>query len=185
MTSLSPGSEHRRETPTVVRVRPAQPADAMEVAGVHVRSWQRAYRGLLPDKYLDALRPEVRAARYTFGQSQSEGPTTLVALEGPAICGFATIGAANDQRDGSLGELLALYVDPDHWGQGIGRRLMVAARRLLTERAFDRAILWVLEGNERAERFYRADRWVPDGTHRQIEVWDVMADEVRYRRNLP
>jgi GNAT superfamily N-acetyltransferase len=46
-----------------------------------------------------------------------------VALEGPAICGFATIGAANDQGDGSLGELLARYVDPDRWGQGIGRLL--------------------------------------------------------------
>ncbi len=99
--------------------------------------------------------------------------------------GFATIGAANDQGDGSLGELLALYVDPDHWGLGIGRRLMFAARRLLTERGLRQAMLWVLEGNERAERFYRADSWLPDGTHRQIEVWGVMADEVRYRRNLP
>jgi hypothetical protein len=37
-------------------LRRAEPADAMEVARVHVRSWQVAYRGLLPDAYLDGLR---------------------------------------------------------------------------------------------------------------------------------
>ncbi len=47
-------------------LRPAEPADAMAVARVHVRSWQAAYRGLLPDAYLDGLRPEDRAARYDF-----------------------------------------------------------------------------------------------------------------------
>ena len=37
-------------------LRPAEPDDAMEVARVHVRSWQAGYRGLLPDAYLDGLR---------------------------------------------------------------------------------------------------------------------------------
>jgi hypothetical protein len=57
-------------------VRTATAGDAMEVAKVHVRSWQAAYRGLVPDSYLDALRPEDRAARYTFGAAGGEGPTT-------------------------------------------------------------------------------------------------------------
>jgi hypothetical protein len=44
----------------VETVRPARPDDALPVAGVHVRSWQAAYRGLLPDDYLDGLRAEER-----------------------------------------------------------------------------------------------------------------------------
>jgi hypothetical protein len=51
----------------VLSVRRAGPGDEAEVAGVHVRSWQAGYRGLLPDRYLDALRPEDRMGRYTFG----------------------------------------------------------------------------------------------------------------------
>ena len=47
----------------VLTVRRATPEDAAGVAGVHVRSWQVAYRGLLPDDYLDGLRPEDRMAR--------------------------------------------------------------------------------------------------------------------------
>ena len=43
-----------------VELRRAVPGDENEVAEVHVRSWQVAYRGLLPDAYLDALRPAGR-----------------------------------------------------------------------------------------------------------------------------
>ena len=41
------------------------PHDAMAIADVHVRSWKSAYPGLIPQPYLDALRPEDRLARWT------------------------------------------------------------------------------------------------------------------------
>jgi GNAT superfamily N-acetyltransferase len=154
-----------------------------EVAGVHVRSWQHAYRGLFSDEYLDGLRPEDRAARYTFAGGPDQ-PLTIVALEDGAIRGFATIAPTRGDSDGKTGELFALYVDPDHWGRGIGRRLMVEARNRLVDRGFENAVLWVLRGNDRAERFYRSDGWMPDGARREEEVWGVAADELRYRRTL-
>jgi len=168
----------------LVEVRGALPAEAMAVAEVHVRSWQLAYRGLLPDAYLASLRPEDRAARYTFDRAGAPDPATIVALVGGVIAGFATTGPARDDEDRGAGELLALYVDPPLWGRGIGRRLIVDARRRLLENGFAEAILWVLAGNNRAERFYRADGWVADGESRDEEVWGVMASEVRYRRVL-
>jgi ribosomal protein S18 acetylase RimI-like enzyme len=100
------------------------------------------------------------------------------------IRGFATTGPAPGSGQASLGELLALYVDPHCWRRAIGRRLIEHARRRLTQRGCTEAILWVLVGNERAESFYRADGWAADGAHRGIEVWGVKVDEVRYRRAL-
>jgi hypothetical protein len=76
-----------------VSVRSAVPADAMEVARVHVHSWQVAYRGLLPDAFLEGLRAEDRAGHYTFALPGEE-PATIVALEAGVIRGFATIGSA-------------------------------------------------------------------------------------------
>ena len=125
----------------------------MAVAAVNVRSWQHGYRGSLPDAYLDGLRPEDRAARYTFGRSGGGSPATIVVLEGGAVRGFATTGPARGEAHRELGELLALYVDPSSWGMGVGRRLLVEARARLTERGFTEAVLWLLAGNERAERF--------------------------------
>ncbi len=65
------------ETPPAIR--PAAPGDALAVARVHVRAWQEGYRGLLEQSYLDALRPEDRASRYTFGSTAPDAPATFVA----------------------------------------------------------------------------------------------------------
>lgn len=169
----------------MLSVRAAEPADALAVARVHVRSWQVGYRGLLPGDYLDRLRPEERAGRYTFGQISAAGPETIVAVDDDAICGFATIGPAWGPDQPTGGELLALYVDPDWWRRRIGRRLLNEARRQLSERGFTEAILWVLVGNLRGELFYQADGWLPDGTRREDQVWGARVDEVRYGRALP
>jgi len=155
------------------------------VAGVHVRSWQKGYRGLLPDAYLDGLRPEDRMARYTFGTTDPDLPSTMVAEEDGVICGFATTGPSRDVDVPDAGELLALYVDPEAWGRGVGRLLMVEARQHLGRRGCTESILWVLVGNDRAQRFYRIDGWRADGRRRTDEVWGVSVDELSFRRPLP
>ena len=166
-------------------LRPAIPQDAIAVARVHVRSWQVAYRTLLPDGYLDQLRPEDRASKYDFASTDPLKPYTLVAAEQDSILGFATTMQSHDAEPGSHGELLALYVDPDSWNRGIGVALIAAARARLVDLGLRQASLWVLKGNVRADRFYRADGWTPDGSFRTDTVWDIRVDEIRYRRELP
>ena len=46
-----------------VRVQRATLDDVPDVARIHVRSWQRAYRGQMPDSVLDSLDVEQRATR--------------------------------------------------------------------------------------------------------------------------
>lgn len=165
-------------------IRPAEPEDALAVARVHVRSWQAAYRNLMPDDYLDQLRPEDRAQKYDFANADPSRPQTLVALEGGIIQGFATIAPYRGPELKDWGEVCALYVDPQHWNGGIGSALVAAARARLLEHRFSSAALWVLEGNTRAERFYQRDGWTPDGTRRIDQVWNVTVNEVRYLRAL-
>jgi GNAT superfamily N-acetyltransferase len=165
-----------------MRVRPATPDDAWAVAVVHVRSWQVAYRGLMPEELLDAQRPEDRAARYDFAPTDPDAPRTLVAEEDGSLGGFVTIAASADPAVG--GEVYALYVDPDRWGTGMGLALMTAGRAALVEQGFTTAGLWVLVGNERARHFYTVDGWRPDGVRRQDQVWGVEVDEERWRTRL-
>jgi GNAT superfamily N-acetyltransferase len=165
-------------------LRPAEPQDAMAVARVHVRSWQAAYRTLLPDDYLDQLRPEDRAPSYDFASLDPLKPRTIVAVEEGLIHGFATTAPSREPDLAEQGELCALYVAPEQWGRGIGVALVTAARVRLVELGFRNAFLWVLAGNVRAERFYQMDRWAPDGVSRTDSMWAVTVNEVRYQRGL-
>jgi GNAT superfamily N-acetyltransferase len=169
---------------TRMLIRPARPDDALDVANVHVRSWRVGYRGLLPDAYLDALRAGDRAQRYDFATQDPDKPVTLVAIADGTVRGFATTSPARDGDTQGLGELCALYVDPDHWGAGIGAALIKAARDHLAEQGFHEAVLWLLAGNARGERFYRNDAWQHDDQMRTALVWGITIHELRYRRAL-
>ena len=172
-------------TEWVAEVRAATPDDACEVASIHVRAWQVAYRGLLPQEYLDGLRPEDRARRYTFGRTGPEHPAALVAVEHGVICGFVITGPSHDSDLQDARELWAIYVDPQRWGIGVGRLLMAAARDRLCQDGAREALLWVLAGNNRARRFYQLDGWNCDGSRRTEVIGGVTAEELRYRRPLP
>ena len=164
-------------------IRLAIPEDAVAVADIHVRAWQAGYRNLLPDQYLDGLRAQDRAARYDFATRDPTRPSTLVAVDADSVYGFATVARVqNDAPD--CGELCALYVPPERWGCGIGVALVRAARNRLLLLGHRQAVLWVLLGNTRAERFYQRDGWACDGLQRTATVWDATVEEVRYSRDL-
>ncbi len=165
-------------------VRTANAEDAIEVAEVHVRAWKSAYRGLLPDTYLDSLQAQERADRYTFASSDPDAPRTLLASSEGRVRGFASFGPARDEDTPGAGELYALYVDPAIWRRGVGRALMERVDIDLRATGASEAILWVLVGNERAERFYRAGGWRSDGRRRTEDFWGVTAEVIRYRRPL-
>jgi GNAT superfamily N-acetyltransferase len=167
----------------MLTLRAARPEDAAGIARVHVRSWQAAYRGLLPDAYLDALRPEHRVATYQFGAELDAHPLRIVAVDEGTVVGFANQGPCRE--DASLGEVYAIYVDPERWVQGVGKRLMAQSRQHLADQGFTEAVLWALEGNRRAERFYISDGWADDGGRKTEVVWGAVVKEVRFRRALP
>jgi GNAT superfamily N-acetyltransferase len=166
----------------MTEVRAAVPADADEVARVHVRSWRSAYPGLIAQEYLNGLKPEAWASRYTFGRVGLRMPSTLVAVDGSAICGLVTTGLGRDVDLPNFGELMAIYVDPAHVRTGVGRPLITAARERLRLVGVTGASLWVLDGNVRARRFYERDGWGADGACRTVTFGGLPVEQVRYRR---
>lgn len=172
------------DTATMIEVRAAAPEDAYDVARVHVRSWQWAFRGLISQDYLDNLSPQDWVDRYTVGRMGLRLPSTQVAVDGSAIRGLATTGLSRDTELSNFGELRAIYVDPEHVCTGVGRLLMTAARERLRRVGVTAAVLWVLDGNARARRFYERDGWNFDGTRRTEIIGDTPVDQMRYRCSL-
>jgi len=165
-------------------LRDALVGEELEVARVHVRSWQAAYRGLIDQAFLDSLRAEERARGYRFGASDPGAPRTIVALREGRIFAFAATSRSRDADAPDAGELCALYVDPSCWRTGVGALLLERACERMRSQGFAEAILWVLIGNTGAERFYEAHGWRADGARRDECVYGVESTVRRYRRAL-
>lgn len=167
-------------------VRPAVLEDAPAIAAVHVRSWQAAYRGLIPDAVLISLSVERRMAFWADTITDLEPPTGVwVAERDGAVAGFVHVRRSKDQgAEPSVGEVGAIYLMPEAWSRGLGRALLDAAVVELGRNGFEAATLWVFRDNARARRFYERAGWAPDGEAKSIEIGAVSLAEVRYRIDL-
>jgi GNAT superfamily N-acetyltransferase len=151
-------------------IRPEEPDDAEAVARVHVRGWQDGYAGIMPDEVLRRLDVAAWAQRRRdMGTADPDGPfTTLLAERDGTVIGFTTFGPYRNNQDRtdldhSLGEVVAMYVDRAHWGDGTSTRLFAAARAALARRGWTAYRLWVLRDNRRARRFYERCGLSADG----------------------
>jgi len=171
-----------------VQLRGARRGDEAAIAEVHIRSWQAAYRGLIPDDYLDALSIEERSEvwRRIIDESTEPGSGCIVVEEGGRIVGFAHLCPCRDEwADPGTGELTTIYLLKEHWHRGLGRALLEGAVVQLSEAGFGVATLWVLGTNVAAQRFYEATGWVPDGATRINDFGAFSRRDLRYRRELP
>src|SRR4051794_16454973 len=106
-----------------VTIRSATGEDADAIAGVHVRGWQRGYRGLMPAALLDGLLVAERAPRWRE-QLGGDAKQAWVAEEGGRVIGFVSFGATDDfALAPETGEIFALYLEEAVIGRGIGRGL--------------------------------------------------------------
>ena len=178
----------------MVTVRAATLEDAADIVRINVHGWQKAYAGIVPDEVLDAMDPAGRVEHYQRRMSQPDFEHH-VAVDDAVVVGYVTLGPYRiGQYDGirhrSVGEILAIYVDPPRWGTGAGRTLMHAALARLAGRDFRSVRLWVLAANHQARRFYERAGFAPDGTSAAYPVARpdgsiVDLPEVRYARPLP
>jgi ribosomal protein S18 acetylase RimI-like enzyme len=163
-----------------VHIRPASPDDALAIETIRIRGWRSAYRHVFPAAELDAMPidPERWRARLHV---PPPGWETVVCESDGEVVGFASTGPSRDED--ALGELYAIYVDPEAWSTGAGRALIASAETALAAE-YSAALLWVLEDNPRARGFYERAGWAPDGVRKAEERLGVRAPEVRYRKDF-
>jgi len=155
-------------------IRDARPQDAAQIAGVHVRAWQSAYRGLIADEILDAQRVADRERLWSdvLGRPVVRGlPLTRVAIGGLTLLGFCSAIAHDDDADATIG---ALYLEPAHLRGGIGSALLAAVLQTLAAEGRTDVVLWVLEGNLGAIAFYERFGFAADGSRDLYQgAWEI------------
>jgi ribosomal protein S18 acetylase RimI-like enzyme len=163
-------------------LRRADAGDAGQIAEIHIRTWQAAYRGHPREEYLDTLDRRF-PRRFAFWRTETSHPRTpehevWVADDQGQPGGFVGIGAGSN----AAGEVYAICVNPACWDRSIGRRLLALATERLACIGYATAMLWVLESNVRARRFYEAAGWIADGEKKtERNAAGIEPREVRYR----
>ena len=141
-----------------IQIRVAVPEDAASIARVHVDSWRSTYVGIVPAEYLAGL-------SYQSGESHwidlltADRPGTsyfVAETEVGDIVGFANAGAEREGDSTYRGELYAIYILEECQRMGLGRRLVSRVTLRLLADGFDSMLLWVLEDNHPAIRFYES-----------------------------
>jgi ribosomal protein S18 acetylase RimI-like enzyme len=168
-----------------VIVRDVGRGDAQALADVHTRAWLGAYRGLISDAFLDGISAEQWAARWAQRLSGDELPPVRVAVRDGAIVGFCVVATPSCDEDtgDDVSEVVALNVGPDAWRCGVGTALMIDALDRLRRGGRRMVSLWVVDGNDRAQRFYARLGFEFDGTSTVDE--EIEATELRMRLSLP
>ena len=135
-------------------LRTITPADLDAISELHAASWRTAYRGMLPDAFLDddLLANRQRLWRRRLIDQPDRRAYGLLAHKGEQALGFVFAYQDQDPKYGTL--IDNLHVHPDHKGQGLGRQLLNALARRHIEAGGGALHLWVLEANRAAQAFY-------------------------------
>jgi GNAT superfamily N-acetyltransferase len=176
-------------------IRSASTADAAEISSVQRDSWLAAYEGIIVHEIIDRVTAPDDGARVRQVFRVRPWQRTIVAVAQPGIVGYASFGPELDVfapwphpispagQQGQIGEVYALYVRPAWWSTGTGRALMDHVLAKVSRAGYPCVILWVLERNARARKFYERAGFRPDGASHVLEGLGGVI-EIRYRRML-
>jgi GNAT superfamily N-acetyltransferase len=181
-----------------VAIRPAVLADAAAISDVQRASWVAAYSGIIDNSMIDEATAPDDGERMRERFRSRPWARTVVACDEPSggVVGYASFGPERDMFDpawpppltpaglaAETAELYALYVHPAAWSAGCGRALMDLVLVKTAKLGFPEIVLWVLERNARARRFYERAGYVADGAEHVLPALGNVT-EVRYRRPL-
>lgn len=130
-------------------IRRATTDDVPTIRSLAREAWRKAYADAVPESVVDDAVSEWYAEETMNQIIGVGGQVCLVALDGTDVVGFAH-GATADGR----GDVLRLYVHPDHWREGIGTTLLEAMEERLAERGAETMQAMVLADNEIGNAFY-------------------------------
>jgi len=171
----------------MLKIREAERSDLLAIAEIHVACWRSAYRGMISDAIIDAVTIEERRSLWERW-AWEPGVHITVAQRAAGVVGFCRLSPARDVEHPppNFAEVTHLYVSPPEIGGGVGHGLFTEALEWAHGLKYRGLLLWVLEQNVAARRFYASHGLLLDGgRHTEPEWLGAGVFEVRYRVSFP
>ncbi len=149
--------------------------DPLQISNIYEQSWKYAYKGIIPQTFLDSI----PSGKWVKSLDTSGRMHLAAELDGKLI-GTASICPSRWEKHKDCGEIVSIYFLPGFMGKGFGGALFDRCVSELTKQGFERIILWVLEENSRARRFYERNGFVCTGEYREDSIGGKTLREVLY-----
>ena len=124
------------------------------ITDLYVRSWKRAYKGLLNQPYLDSLSYEDKFKKWSEYITKP-GQGAFVAMDGEKMLGFVSFMPYHPYYPiDNCFYLDSLHVEPECHGQGIGTALIERVLEEGRKGGYPQMGICVVRGNENALNLY-------------------------------
>ncbi|WP_276272661.1 GNAT family N-acetyltransferase [Haloarcula litorea] len=132
-------------------VRPATATDVPDIQRVARATWHAVYDDILGSEAVNAMLDEGYAADRIEGMVDIDDIGLFVATADGEVVGYGSCGMTDLAGIGDLD----IYVHPDYWGEGFGRRLLEREKGHLRSLSVRTVRDEVLVDNEVGNGFYR------------------------------
>jgi len=172
----------KQHTLANIAIRLAVRADASKIAEVHMRSWEVAYKDIIPADFIR----EKNASRLALWCQliTDENTTKYVIQTDGLIIGFMSIDQArDDDLNDNCYELQAIYLHPDYFRLGAGTHAVTFAFNTARRLGKSNIVVWVLEKNTSSIKFYENCGFIVDGKTQTLNYGKALK-AIRMMRNI-
>lgn len=123
--------------------------DPFKLSSIFEKSWKHAYKGIISQEYLNSI-----TAGQWIDHLKQKDRNNLVLTEQEKIIGIASFGKSRWNKYSDFGEVMSIYLLPEYIRKGYGKLLLAGCIEVLRQAGYTMILLWVLEDNYQARRFY-------------------------------
>lgn len=150
----------------------------LSISKIYAESWKYAYRGMIPQDYLDSI-SEGQWVSYLTNPDRK----TLLCLENDIMIGTSSFSNSRSEQFEGWGEIISIYLLPEYIGKGYGKQLIEFAVLELKKLGYSNIFLWVLEENSKARRFYEKAGFISTDDYLNARIGGKEVKEIRYIYN--
>lgn len=162
-----------------VKIRKATLKDSKTISNIYALSWKSAYKGIIPEKYLDELKCDFWVS-YFQNWIKNDILTAQIIYENELPVGCIAYGKARDVKFDNWGEIVSIYLLPDQFRKGYGQKLLQTAIIDMKTKGYENCYLWVLKENSSARKFYEMNGFICSNDECSCEIMQEQLVDVQY-----
>lgn len=145
-----------------IDIRKADKDDISDISDVVNATWRNAYCDLISKRDMERFTDKTRREEH-FAFLLGAGNNVFALYCDGKCCAVCTAVRSSEKGLFDCVEILQLYVLPEYQGRRFGKKLLSHTLCAMRKAGYKRAVLWVMEGNEKAIGFYKKFGFKADG----------------------